>query len=272
MNRPKQIRLTIFSLAMVAVFAEDPPVTRDPSTWPAEVRSAFNSALEQRGNDARRLAEFLYDDNHRLREDKRKLRTDLDEVNKRLPEGAVVLNKEDAAAWETFKALGKPDEVKKTLEKAASDATELEGLKFSDMVNQAAGRHNFKPTVLADVVKARGLKIELGEIEVPKAGSTTGEKVKQQVAYVVTDDKGTKVVLADYAKDRLAEYLPSLAAGNGQQQQNGQTWVSQQGTPAPNPNQPQGGDRVSTFLEQRNAQRSGEKPAERTEQKTTVVQ
>lgn len=232
-----------------------PIFSETPQGWTPEVQAAFDRALAANNGQATILAQRLFDENFHLREDKRKLNDDLKAVKDKLPEGAVVLSKEDAAAFEAYKALGKPEDVKKSLDEKTKNDGELADLKFKQLIGDAAQAHGFKPNVLADIVKAKGMSIEIGETEVDDG---KGGKVKKPAAFVLTNEGKSKVNLSDYARDNLSDYLPSLAAQAGQGA--GQQWVSQgQGAGGAGNGQGAGGSVLDKFLTDRD-KRAAETP------------
>lgn len=86
----------------------------------------------------------------KLREDRRVLREQV--AAAALPEGAVTLSKEDAAAWEAYKALGKrPSELKAELDSAATAATELTTLRQRQTLHDVQSATGFDPDVLGDI-------------------------------------------------------------------------------------------------------------------------
>ena len=72
----------------------------------------------------------LLNDNHQLRTKNATLRTERDDARgKVVPEGARVLNKDEAALWDAYSALGAPDAIKQGLDAAQTASTELTALK-----------------------------------------------------------------------------------------------------------------------------------------------
>jgi hypothetical protein len=183
----------------------------------AEAIAASVAALLKKNNDdPTRAIEVLLGENANLREDKRKLKADLEEANKAKPgEGALVLTKEEAADWEAFKALGKPADVKKKLDAHGELEKKVADADRSKLLSEAAQISGFKPSVLEKL--ADGLEIEVKDV--PKTNEKN-ETVNTRVAFVKTDT-GLKT-LADFANDSWKEFLPSLKSDDkGTQGQNG---------------------------------------------------
>lgn len=108
-----------------------------------------NSAdvLQQYGNDAVRMADRvaqLEGENYRYREQRRELQDEIKALkgNQR-PEGAVILTDADAAAYEAYKAFGKPDEVKSRLAERETLATEVATAKRDGTLRDAAQRYGY---------------------------------------------------------------------------------------------------------------------------------
>lgn len=126
-----------------------------------------------------------------------------------VPKGGRALTAEEAQAYDAYVAFGKPDEVKAKLEQGEQASAELTGLKSQRDIDAAATDAGFKPTVLADRLKADGLTL-LPSREVER----DGKKVKVPV---VKDANGTEHELPTYAKDKWADYLPALTAATSTQ-------------------------------------------------------
>lgn len=171
----------------------------------------------------------LLRDNHRYRERLREARSagkvtienpelerqveDLERENadlmRRVPaEGAVVLTKEQGEQWAAYQQLGAPKDVAEKLKQGTEAATALTERAAADLVAEAAGLAGFKPKVLQDLVKTKGLTVELRDQTVD------GKAVK--VPFVKTSQSDAGTALGEYAKTHLADYLPALqASGNG---------------------------------------------------------
>lgn len=224
--------------------------------------------LEADLNTTRRKSQEMQDDNADFREKNRKLRAQVSELEAKLPtDGSVVLTKEEAETWNAFKELNlKPDEVKKKiadhdkLAKAEADRAKEES------VRKAAEAHGYKPEVLSELAKARGLEFEIGEIEVQKADGTGNEK--KPVAYV-KNAQGVKERLNEFVDRDLKDFLPSLSAAKAEGDEGG----SHGGTPWINSGSGGGAasdNNVDDYLKKRNEARAAEtnplspKPAAKT--------
>lgn len=182
-----------------------PEEPNQPATDPTQ---AFQSRLQKMNGDAMAFATQLFDENFRLREDKRTISEKLAEVEKKLPsEGAVVLSAEKAKEYESYKALGKFDELKTRIDAHANLETENSELKKKEVIREVAELHGYKATVLADRDKlAGGLEFVI----------KTDPQNKRKAAFVKEGDKD--IPLTEYAESNWADYLPSLKVEQGQPQ------------------------------------------------------
>lgn len=137
----------------------------------------------------------------------------------KVPAGAVVLSAEDAKLFESYKALGKPDEVKATLDKvpvlegqiAARDTAEAR----RKAGKAAASALGWNEAVTVDLITDKGYTVELREVEVEEKdakGAVT--KVKKSLPHVLTGEgTAAKADLLDAVIQRdHAGYLPALQA------------------------------------------------------------
>lgn len=158
---------------------------------------------------ALRALAFKLDD---VEADNARYRQQLKDLKGKAPgEDAVILDSEQAAAWQAYQELGEPDE----LQQLKGDYTQLQR---SALYRQAGEAHGYKPAVLGQLPGISELSIEVKEIE------QDGEKAK--VAYVKNGDDGQERPLPDYVKDTWADFLPALQA-QPQQTGAGTPWPKQ---------------------------------------------
>lgn len=128
-----------------------------------------------------------------------------------VPQGARVLTKTEAANYDAYVALGKPDEIQAKLAEGEKNGTELSEMRFKDSVNTAATDAKYKSGVLSDRIKADGLTVLPSKEE-----DVNGQKVR--VPYV-KDAQGVEHKLTDYATKNWGDYLPALQGGTTPQSQ-----------------------------------------------------
>jgi hypothetical protein len=199
--------------------------------------------LSQYNGDAVRMAEKLAEvlgDNATLREQRRTLREEATTLKaKQAPEGAVILQGEDATAYQAYQALGKPADLTKRLADAETATTRLTTLERDAIVRDVAAVAGYKPQVLRD--RAGALPLPVTEVT-----GEDGKPVKR--AFITPEGQGEQELTA-YATAQWADYLPALVA-------------SGTGSPAPSgglgfPTSPGGGGHgapslVDSFITQRN--------------------
>lgn len=167
-------------------------------------------ALAAKLADALEERQEVIDENAGYREKNRTLRTQLAEAQKKIPaEGALVLTGDDAKAWETFKALGKPDEVAAAVKKAGELEGEIVTIRTDEKIRDAAAAMGWKFNVLKDRDPSRELAYE---VKIEK--DDRGQDAKR--VYVKAKDGQTKL-LDEYAKEHWGDYLIALADTGGAQ-------------------------------------------------------
>lgn len=166
-----------------------PPAADPPASDPNE---GFKNLLKRHENDARAAAQLLYQENHQYRAEIRDLQKEVDRIRKQVPaDGAVILGADEAALWQKYQTLGKPEEIESV---KAENAT----IKRGQLLSQVAEAHKYKVGVLSTL--AGDLDFEIKDV------NENGQKRK--VAFVKID--GQDKALPDYAKEKWADFLPSL--------------------------------------------------------------
>lgn len=215
----------------------------------AEIAANVASIMQRNNNDASKAVEQLLGENAKLREDKRKLKEQNEQLLKDAPQdGELILTKDEGAQWEAYCALGKPEDLKKQVEEHKTLSEKVAQSEKAKLVEEAAKAAGFKASVLEKL--ADGLAIEMKDV--PKQNEK-GETVQVRVAFVKTDT-GLKP-LVDHAQENWPDFLPSLkesAQPGTQAHQNGVQYPNNGG----GGQQPQGGNVVDTFIQQANESRS----------------
>lgn len=163
--------------------------------------AAFQRRLREHDNNAMEFASKLFDENYRYRDRARQLQQEIDALK------AKALSDDDLQAFEVYKTLGTPDEVKQGLEQKAELQGQLQQKERETVLRQVAEQAGFKPGVLAQLdrmAKAQGkdLAFELREVE--EDGRTV------QKPFV--KDGETEAELAAYATQEWSDFLPALSA------------------------------------------------------------
>lgn len=175
------------------------------------------------GGDASKALSAMVEENYELRTKNRNLKAENDSLKQTKPEGSLTLSKEEVAAYERYKALGKPEDLEKNLKDAVEIANQLQAANEEKKISSASSMFGLKANVLKDLLSAKGVSLELTEIDVTDDKGATSKKPS---AFVVKQD-GSKARLDDYVKSDLADYQASLIA-NQQTPNEGVSWVQQQ--------------------------------------------
>ena len=172
-----------------------------------ETRDAGLVALKAKyNNDVERALTTVYEDNWSLREKNRKLGEKVEAA--KLPEGAVVITKEQAAEYAEYAKLGKvADLVKKEVLDAANKR--IEEIDTEKLHARAAGLLVWKPTVTHDLMRDKGLHVEI------KSETENGKAVERVYVRPKADDKAPLVLLQQHVEKNLADYLPALKEKQG---------------------------------------------------------
>jgi hypothetical protein len=186
---------------------DDPPPGSGGAGGGRGDRESGLTALRARfNNDLERAVVALFDENYDLRDKNRKLREKADSA--RLPEGSVVLSKDDAALFDTYRKLGEPAQLAKKTDLDAAVA-KLEALDTERLHHRAAGLLGWKPTVTHDLLQSRALVVEI------KSETENGKAVERVYVRPRADEKAPLTLAEQYVTDKLADYLPSLKQTTG---------------------------------------------------------
>jgi hypothetical protein len=219
-----------------------------------ELMSQLVGMIDKRGggeSGAKAIALKLLDDNEKARDGRRKWKDRATAAEAKIPkEGEVILKKEDAAAFELYKVLGKPDEVKKKMEEGTTAATTLSERDRQSAIAEAATLAQIpNAKLLAKLAdpKKENFIVELRD-EVRE-----GKNVKVPFARK-NEDKAAFMPLMDFAKKELGDYMPALLAkgegGNGAGSQTVTTTQYPEQTTTGTA--PVAGGKVEQFIENRN--------------------
>ncbi len=165
------------------------------------------------------IKEKLETEGFKARETKRELQAQLDRATARVTElegsvpkeGQAVLSKTDAERYATYQALGKPDEVKASLEQAARDRQAV----LTQGNRDALATLGLKPSAL------RLREFDAVTVTATKEGDTIKATVKDGDAETPWEqwvkDKGLEGDLKDFGLTQTVTVVPALAqVGNTQ--------------------------------------------------------
>lgn len=180
-----------------------------PAIPDSELAAKVARMIEKKGDSSEAIGLVLsenqkYRDRHR--DDTRiieQLRADLKKAA--LPEGSVVVGKEDAALLATVK------ELKVTAEEVTSLRNFKAATERKDATRLAAEAVGYNPDVLADLLGMKGMATVMKDVPVPDEKDKT-KVVTKSVPHVVpvTDLNATPKPLTEYAEQHLVTYLPAL--------------------------------------------------------------
>jgi len=177
--------------------------TKTPSNPPSRPKGSPNVQgfiAGKAGGDPIMAVSILLGERFQQRQRIRSLEADLATAGKIAPkEGQRVLSKEEAEELEAYRALGKPGEVKTKVDELQGKLSKIEQDQQVGAAMEAVGYKN--PTILNDLVVARGLKLELRE------ETKDGKQVK--IPYVKAGDKDS-VPLTQYVESEAKDYLVPL--------------------------------------------------------------
>jgi hypothetical protein len=169
----------------------------------------MQSLLDKKGGDSGEVIKMLLTENFKLRDDKRTLKGQLVELEKKTPgEGTVILTGDDATEWNSFKELGKKvEEVKTGLAKSEELQGELNKRDRSALIANAAKEAGYNSSVLTELVEARGLTVEMKDIEVK---AEDGTKKTEKRPFIKAGEKSDPVELSSYAESNFKNFMPAL--------------------------------------------------------------
>jgi hypothetical protein len=157
-----------------------------------------------------RVIDHLYGDNFNLREKNRTIKEQVKDLEGKVPgQGSVVLGGDDAKALEAYKALGDLETLKTALGERDKFKGELGVLQREGVLRDVAEAAGFKLPVLKTLA-GDDLSFEIKEVE--KDGKKTRTAfVKNGPSTGSGQAEGEKDI-AEYAKEKWADFLPSLQA------------------------------------------------------------
>lgn len=186
---------------------------------PTGAVSGFRNLLAQHGS-AMAAAAHLYDENYRLRNERRELTND-DARKKLEAAGFKVLTKEEAAVHDSYAALGKPEDLTKIKREHGEMSAREQQREADKLIDRAAELHGYKPgTLFRSMVKANGLSVVTDKVEVDDG---QGGKKRVERAFVVTKEKDSagketekRTALDEYLRTNFRDDEAALPRADGQ--------------------------------------------------------
>lgn len=147
---------------------------------------------------------------------------------KAAPDGGLVLNAAERAAWEKYQTFGKPEELGPLLETAKTDRQKVVQREKADHLGSVAKAAGWDAGALADLDQmAGGLEWTVQSIK---------DKDGNDVQQVTVKDGDKQRDAAEFAKERWSKFLPVLEAEAGEGKTSEET-----SAPAAAPKVPVGG-------------------------------
>lgn len=184
----------------------------------SKMLESFKNKLAKHDNDATAFATQLYAENFGLREEKRKLGAQIQDLQGRVPtDGSVVLNGDDAKAWNSIKELNlSPEQIKEKLQTSDEANSQLAELRRKDLMREVSEVEGYKSSVLSTLIPA-DTQIEIKEAE------TDGKKHRAAFVKVKENGADKEYALSEYVESNHKDFLPALKA----EQVNTNTFVRQ---------------------------------------------
>jgi hypothetical protein len=151
--------------------------------------------VARQGGNYRKVIRALLVDNHEYRQQTAGM--------VKVPEGGLVLTKDQAAQWAEFTSLGKPvADLRTVLTEHATLTTAKAEEAYRTAVEGMARTAGYNPGLLFRVAKADGVKVESRKVTVRE----NGKQVQYDVLHVIDGDKA--VPLDDYREQHWKDLLP----------------------------------------------------------------
>ncbi len=162
-------------------------------------------------NDPTAIATLLAD-NYRLRQARRELRAELDQVKSSLPgDDKAVLSKKAAESLDAYAKLGGLDDLKAMVEKFPGLQEENRKLHRLSLVERASrnedGSMRYKPHVLLDI---------LGSTDIEGVDGEDGWQLRVAVPKEGTDEPEL-LPISEWLEAHRKDYLPAVMTGGAQQ-------------------------------------------------------
>lgn len=165
---------------------------------PVDPNEGFKALLAKHSNDALVVAGQLHAENYKLRQKNATLKAGVP------GEGSVVLKGDDAKDWQKYRELGKPSEVKTSLESGRAAIEERDRFGRAEAYRKVAEREGLKPSVFGSLAERDGLVIEF----VP--GKEKGKDGRAIEVAVVKGEGDSTTPLNEYVDQHWSDFKPAL--------------------------------------------------------------
>lgn len=192
----------------------------DPSSTVAE---NLRKLLDKHNGDALALAAALFDEKYADRESHRKVREQKDaliaELQAKIPgDGALVLQADEAEAWQAYRSLGTPDSLAVTMRNKDELQGELARLRKEQTLNEVAAATGWNLVALQDLDRTNPDPLEYT--------IQRGDDGKTAVLVKVGEEQKP---LPEYVAEKRPALLPALQTEQGVGQQGRAVWPQQVG-------------------------------------------
>jgi hypothetical protein len=169
-----------------------------------QVKQGVDNLIERFGGNARAAVTQLYREKYTLREQKRSLTRENNQLRQQLPgKGRTVVTAQEASQLAEYRKLGSTKDLRGKLERITTlEANETRRSREDLITKVAKVAGDWNPTVLKDV----GSSLDYATETIRQDGKDV------EVAYVVSNNGKTKTNIVDYAKEHWKHHMPSLTA------------------------------------------------------------
>lgn len=209
---------------------QKPALTRE------DLNEAFRQFASKRNLNAEEGGAQLYADNYILREDKRRLTDEVEDLKKRVPPaGAVVLKGDDVAVYTALKALlkegQKPEDLANALKEHGQLKLEVDGLKKQQLAVEIAEAEGWKVSTLLKLTNGMDLVVEEVDTEVDDEENPGKKKtVKAKHGFLNIRDAAGNVSGKKRLDEELKDFMPSLVKEPDDEGGESEAENSEQGT------------------------------------------
>jgi hypothetical protein len=165
-----------------------------------------------------------------LEEDNRKQREQIKAITEAQPkDGQVVVTKEDQDELAAFRALGKPADIKKTLEAGENATKELSTLKLRESAAKFAKASGLHEETVDTLIAIPQLANATFEVRKGKVKNKSGVEVDGEIGYIKLAGNDEKAMTLTDLQEKVPAVKGLRLAESGTQPTGGQNFVPQGG-------------------------------------------